>query len=188
MESYKYLAKNIGLLALSNFGTKLITFLLVPLYTNILTTSEYGEYDFLNATISLLVPILTLNIMESTLRYTLSKEDNVNDIFSISMKYFLIAILVMLAFIGINYVTDIFPIINDYWGLFFLLFITNAFGGIIVSFARGIDQIIDVSISSIISTLTIVGLNIILLVIFKMGIVGFCLFMHKNKVLEVCKI
>ena len=43
---YKYLFKNIGLLTISNFTSKILTFLLVPLYTNVLTTEEYGTYDF----------------------------------------------------------------------------------------------------------------------------------------------
>ena len=42
---YKYLFKNVGLLTLSNFGGKILTFLLIPLYTKYLTTSEYGIYD-----------------------------------------------------------------------------------------------------------------------------------------------
>ena len=45
---YKYLLKNIGLLTLSSFATKLLSFFLVPLYTNILTTTEYGTYDLFN--------------------------------------------------------------------------------------------------------------------------------------------
>ena len=32
MGKYKYLLKNIGVLTLSNFATKLLSFLLVPLY------------------------------------------------------------------------------------------------------------------------------------------------------------
>ena len=43
--NYKYLLKNIGLLTLSNFGTKILLFLLLPLYTSILTVEEYGLYD-----------------------------------------------------------------------------------------------------------------------------------------------
>ena len=60
MEKYKYLLKNIGLLVLSNFSTKLLGFLLVPLYTSILTTKEYGIYDLFNTTIGVLIPIFTV--------------------------------------------------------------------------------------------------------------------------------
>ena len=66
MGNYKYLAKNIGVLALSNFATKLLSFFLVPLYTSILTTEEYGTYDLFATTVYLLVPILTMNIQDAT--------------------------------------------------------------------------------------------------------------------------
>ena len=66
---YKYLFKNIGLLTISQFGTKLLVFFLVPLYTSILTTEEYGIFDLFNTTIALLIPILTLNIMDSVIRF-----------------------------------------------------------------------------------------------------------------------
>jgi O-antigen/teichoic acid export membrane protein len=65
---YKYLAKNIGLLTLSNFATKLLSFFLVPLYTSILTTADYGTYDLFNTTVgvgclhTLAVSIRHLNI------------------------------------------------------------------------------------------------------------------------------
>ena len=38
----KYLLKNTVIFSIGNFGTKIISFFLVPLYTNILTTREYG--------------------------------------------------------------------------------------------------------------------------------------------------
>ena len=62
-KDYKYLLKNVGLLALSNFGSKILVFLLVPLYTRMLTTEEYGTFDLYVSTITLLIPILSLNII-----------------------------------------------------------------------------------------------------------------------------
>ena len=75
-KDYKYLFKNIGLLTISQFGTKLLSFLLVPLYTNILNTTEYGTYDLFNTTVNLLIPIVTLNIADSILVFTLDKTKN----------------------------------------------------------------------------------------------------------------
>ncbi len=63
MTQYKYLAKNIGILAISQFGVKLLSFFLVPLYTSILTTEEYGIYDLFSTTILLLIPFVTLNML-----------------------------------------------------------------------------------------------------------------------------
>ena len=83
MGRYKYLLKNIGLLTLSSFTTKLLSFFLVPLYTNVLSTTEYGTYDMFNTTIGVLLPILTLNIQESVMRFSLDDKLDENSILSI---------------------------------------------------------------------------------------------------------
>ena len=44
-QSYRYLLKNAAILTLSNFFSKILVFLLVPLYTAALSTEEYGLYD-----------------------------------------------------------------------------------------------------------------------------------------------
>ena len=91
MNRYKYLLKNIGLLTLSSFATKLLSFFLVPLYTNILTTTEYGTYDLFNTTIGVLLPILTLNIQEAVMRFSIDSKYDRKAIVTISTKYLLIS-------------------------------------------------------------------------------------------------
>ena len=59
----KRLLINTALIAFGNLGAKLISFLLLPLYTSILTTSDYGIYDF----------IITVNGRKDTV--TLSYEE-----------------------------------------------------------------------------------------------------------------
>ena len=44
MGKYKYLFKNIGIMTISNFGTKILSFLMVPLYTNLLSTMVHMIY------------------------------------------------------------------------------------------------------------------------------------------------
>ena len=58
----KYLLKNTVIFSIGNFGTKIISFFLVPLYTNILTTREYGTVDLIYTIGMVLVPLLTLII------------------------------------------------------------------------------------------------------------------------------
>ena len=70
----KYLIKNIGLLAFSNFSSKVLVFLLVPLYTNVLTTLEYGIYDLAISTVSLLAPVLTINISDAVMRFLINEK------------------------------------------------------------------------------------------------------------------
>ena len=37
--------KDIGIYAIGNIGSKLITFLMVPMYTHYINTSDFGYYD-----------------------------------------------------------------------------------------------------------------------------------------------
>ena len=71
---YKYLLKNFGLFGLSSFLPKVLTFVMVPLYTACLSTEDYGVADFMSTTISLLLPILTVNIQDAVLRYSMDEK------------------------------------------------------------------------------------------------------------------
>ena len=74
-EKYKYLGKNTLIFAISSFSTKFLSFLLVPLYTSFLSTAEYGKIDLITTTSTLLVYVLTINIADSVLRFTIENED-----------------------------------------------------------------------------------------------------------------
>lgn len=78
---YKYLIKNTGILTISSFSTKILTFLMVPLYTSVLTTEEYGTYDLAVSTVSLLIPILSVNIVDGVMRYSMDSRYDRADIF-----------------------------------------------------------------------------------------------------------
>ena len=82
MSRTSYLAKNIGLLTISQFGTKLLSFFLLPLYTSILTTADYGTFDLFSTTVLLLIPVLTLGISSGVLRYAMEKECDKAEVFS----------------------------------------------------------------------------------------------------------
>ncbi len=70
----KRLAKNTGILTLSSFASKLLGFFLVPLYTSVLSTEEFGRYDIIVSTLTILLPVVTLNISDAVLRFSLEKE------------------------------------------------------------------------------------------------------------------
>lgn len=175
MNKYKYLLKNIGLLTVSNFGTKILTFFLVPLYTYVLSESEYGIYDLFNSTVNLLIPICTLNIVESVLRFSIDGKTKRKDTFSIGCHYVFWSSLLLTVFLLINYYFSFIKILNDYAPYFFFMYISTAFLGIITNFARGIEKIADVSIAGIIGSITIIALNIVFLLPMKMGIEGYFL-------------
>ena len=56
----KTLLINTLFIAFGNLGAKLISFLLLPLYTSLLSTSSYGVYDFIITIASFLSPMISL--------------------------------------------------------------------------------------------------------------------------------
>ena len=109
---YKDLTKNTLLFTLSNFGTKIISFLLVPLYTYVLSTSDYGTADLMTTTVSLLLPVFTFNIQDAVLRFCLDKEYYSEQVISVSVKTisintcFLGILLYLLKFLGVLAIED----------------------------------------------------------------------------------
>ena len=76
MNQKTQLLKNTMIIALGKLGTQIVSFLLLPLYTSKLSTSEYGTYDFLVTLSVFLLPIITLLIEESMFRFLIDAEDS----------------------------------------------------------------------------------------------------------------
>ena len=175
MNKYKYLIKNIGLLTLSSFATKLLSFFLVPLYTNILTTTEYGTYDLFNTTVSILIPILTLNIQESVMRFALDKKYDKSAIVTIALKYLFFSYGVIIITLVVNSIFGFSETAKEYSIFFFLMFFVQALSGIVLAYTRGIDKISELSVSSVVASAVTIGCNVIFLAYFQWGLVGYFL-------------
>lgn len=172
-QNYKKLATDVGVLAISSFSTKLLSFLLVPLYTAVLSTSDYGTYDIVVTTISLLLPIVTLDITDAVVRFTLDEKCNNADVFSCALKVTVVGLsVVSIIILGLHCLFDIE--IVDNWGLFFVLMATaNAIQGILSNFVRGLNRVKSIAISGLIGTATMLTLNILFLLYLKIGLTGY---------------
>ena len=68
MNREKSLLKNTIIITIGKVCTQMISFFLLPLYTGILSTEEYGTVDLLNTLVSLLLPIVTFQIEMAVFR------------------------------------------------------------------------------------------------------------------------
>ena len=173
MANYKYLIKNIGILVLGNFTTKLLSFFLIPLYTASLTTTEYGSFDLINTTIGLIIPIFTFNILEGIFRYSLDKEVNKVNLINIGFKYFFISFIPLLILIFINYIFNLIPVFNEYLWYFLLMYFSMALSGILTSIAKGFEKLSAIAVSGVISSIVVIASNIYFLLIVKWGLDGY---------------
>lgn len=172
-EKHKYLAKNIGLFALSGFVPKALSFFLVPLYTSVLTTAEYGVSDLITTTAMLLVPIFSLDIQDAAMRYALDKDCDNRSVFSVGFSTVLWGTFAVSA---ILLVVSLFHIPGfDAEYLFFtaLMFFVTAGSNVFSLFCRGIDEVRAVAVSSIVNSVITLTCNIVFLTVFRWGLTGY---------------
>ncbi len=169
----KYLIKNAGILTISNFASKILVFLLVPLYTNVLSTEEVGLFDLSISSIALILPLVTLNIVEAVLRFTMDKKTDPRCIASVGLRYILQGILSFIAILGIIKIIDIFPGISNYYVYVFLYFVSSSLNQLLIQFSKGIDRVLDMGIAGVIGTVSMLVTNILFLLCFKLGLKGF---------------
>ena len=170
---YKYLLKNIGLMTISNFTSKILSFLLVPLYTSVLTTTEFGTYDLYATTCFLFTPMLSVCIAEAVLLFLLDKSKEPSKVFNIAIKFYVKACLFMVGLVLLNYLTGFVGIFNEYPIFLLLYFALSLLSDVMTQFLRGLGRIVDVAVAGILSSIVSISLNVLLLLVFQMGLNGY---------------
>lgn len=164
------LVKNTGILAIGSFSSKILVFLLVPLYTAVLTTEEYGAYDIIFSTASLLAPLLTLNIADAMMRFSMDKAADVPRIARIGLSVVLASGVIVLvaqfmpdapwrSLAGIDWLAPLYASTVLYQSLSLL--------------ARGLERMKDIAIAGVASSALLVVLNIALLLFVSWGLTGY---------------
>ena len=169
----KKLVEETGWFAVGNFGSKILTLLLVPLYTNILSTNEYGIVDIMVTTINLLIPVLTLEMADGIFRFSL---DKAYDTKSVASNCILITVLSSIVLILLFPAIDLLiPTVTNYWWFFFTIYVFNSISSVLASFMKGIDRSYIFAIQGIVFTFTFAICNIAFLVFLKLGVKGYLL-------------
>ena len=73
------LAKNTAIISLGTLLPRLITVFITPILTAKLTKAEYGQYDLIATIVSLLLPIVTLQISTAAFRFLIDKRKDDNN-------------------------------------------------------------------------------------------------------------
>lgn len=170
---YRYLIKNTGILTISSFSSKILVFLLVPLYTSVLSTAEYGTYDLSVTTIQLLLPVFTLNIYDAVMRFFMDSRYSKKEVSAVGNKYCVISIVLFAAVILINYRLGVIQALRDYSFLIFLYYVTSLANQYLTQAAKGNEQVRDIAVAGVINTAVTLILNIVFLLVFRMGLSGF---------------
>ena len=174
MNREKNLAKNTIIITIGKICTQLITFFLLPLYTGILSTEEYGTVDLLNTLVSLLLPIVTFQVEQAVFRELIEvrgKKDKESRIISsavITVIFQCIVYLIIFALIS--------PFINNHYKFFLATnVVANIFLSLLLQIARGFGDNKKYAFASFISALSTIIFNVLFLVVIKLGANGMLL-------------
>lgn len=172
-KKYNYLVKNTALFTISSFGSKILGFLLIPLYTNVLSTADYGTADLLSITVSFLIPCLTLSISSAVMRFSINDPENSGPKLKYGIVVTIRGSIILVILLCATWKLKLMPW-SDYYYIFLLvLFIAESFEGLLSQYLRAIDKVYVMVISSLISTCIRLILNIMLMVFFHCGIIGY---------------
>ena len=171
MKREEKLAKNTIIYGIGVFGTKFITFLLLPLYTYYLSIEDYGRYDIIITSIGLIALIITMQLECGVYRFLLDCK-NKNEIKKVISNSFFIVVLNLIVF-NLGYVV-IFNYFSSLSFKYIILFQINflIIATFLAQIARGLKYNMVYSINGIIITIVTIATNIICLVFLKLGLVS----------------
>ena len=170
MKQKKELIRNTIIIAIGRCSTQVITFLLLPLYTSILTTKEYGEYDLLNTISIFAITFITLLMEEAMFRFLI-------DVKSRAEKKKVISQSVIFAFGNMFFFSFLILLLGaifHYPYTFYLIFYIGAsiLSSITGSICRGQGKYKVYALFNFLSSFFVVFFNIIFIAFIRIGIKG----------------
>ncbi len=168
---YKRLIIDMAVFTIGTVLTKLIQFLLMPLYTTYMSAEMYGIAELTNNMSELLFPIVTLCIYEAAFRFVVSSKFSKEEIISASIKVLSISslfglIVVLFAKYLIKYEYSFY--------LYFILY-TYSFRMLIAYYVRGKGLSKIFAISGIINAIFLAFFSIVFLIFLSWGVRGYLL-------------
>ena len=174
MSREKELTKNTMIVSIGRICTQCISFLLLPLYTNKLTTEEYGVVDLLNTYITLLVPIIILEIQQAVFRFLIDNRKNEEE------KSKLISTTIIMSVIECIVYFLVYLLIGNLIKSQYKYFlasnvIATVFSSIMLQISRGLGDNKTYTIGSFVTATTTIIFNVVFIVAFKWGAYGMLL-------------
>lgn len=165
---YKKLLGNSIIFTIGNIGSKLITFLMLPVYTYTLTQKEYGVTDLATTTAGFFLPIIFLSISDAVLRFALDRNEDKKTIF---MDAF---VLINVVAVGAIIASIILQLLNIQYAFYVgIILVMQAYQQLLAQTSKAIGKQRIFAANGILLAFFTASLNILFLVFFKWGIDGF---------------
>ncbi len=174
MSKQTELIKNTLIIMVAKVSTQLITFLMLPLYTNVLSSEEYGLVDLITTYSALAIPIIGFQLEMGAFRYLVdNRKDERNKTTIITNT--LLTVLVSVFLFSILYLPIAHIIVLPHLWVILTSTVAMLLSNYFLQVARGLGDNIGYSVGSIITGLSTVTINLFLLLVLHHGIDGILL-------------
>ncbi len=170
---YKTLLSNTAILGLGTFGSKLLVYFLMPLYTACLSSDQFGRADLIAQTANLLIPILSISICDAVFRFTLERTENRSAVLSTG-----VFVIGAGAAVGmpIALLLNAVPYFSGGYGWMILGYVVASnFHTLCANYLRASGQTKLFALQGIFTTAITVTLNLLFLLGFDMNVAGYVL-------------
>lgn len=169
---YGRLIKNTVIFGVGLIGSKFVQFVLLPYFTNVLTTEEYGTIDLTVTFVGLMVPLLTLELSDSVLRFGLSDDTDKKALIINAGLVLLISSVITLLLSPLLF---FYKSIADYRWYVVALIISQAFRVNSALFVKASNKVTVYSVDSILTAAIIASLDIVFISFYEISIRGYFL-------------
>ena len=172
MNKYKKLASNTVILGIGTFGSKLLVFLLMPLYTAWLTTAEFGAAEMITGIANFLIPIACVGISTGIFRFAAEREADQTRVFSSSVALLGLG---LGGFLLLSPLLFLIPYCRPYVWLVVLYVLFADCQAVCAQYLRAIDRTALFAGQGILNTALTIACNVLFLFVFDMGVDGYIL-------------
>lgn len=172
MDKYKKLMGNTVIFGIGSLGTKLLGFILVALYTRVMTEEDYGKSQILYDAVNVLVPLVTFSMSDAVIRFGMDKEYDCRKVYTGANVCVLLGMTVFMLFtplVAMNGTLGPYSFLLYVWCYF------SCFRQIASFFVRARGYVKLFAVDGIISVFVQVICNLIMLLGLGMGIKGYIL-------------
>lgn len=169
---YKSLLKDSFVFALGSLGSKLILFIMVPLYTNYMTDAEYGTAELVFTAAQLMAPFISVVIFDAVIRYGLSKHEKKEDVLLVGALVLLFSLCLGAA---ITPLVGLYHTLNPWKWYLYAFVIGSIVNSIELNYLKTKGKNKAFALLSVVQTGILASLNVWFLVFQSMGIQGYLL-------------
>lgn len=174
MSKEKDLVKNTAIITFGKICTQFLSFLLLPLYTSVLTTGEYGTIDLIFTYSSFALSFVTLALEQALFRFLIDVREDKEKCGSYITTTVLVSFTISFVFCVIASLIGL-ALDNNLFFYFGMALMASTVSAVALQILRGLGDNFGYTVAGFISALGQISCNILFLVVFKYGVAGMML-------------